>query len=149
MNLLWQCLCACVVCMGFALVFNMHDLGILICGGGGAIGWLIYCTGNKTIFSAFAAAAAIALFSESVARLRRCPVTGYLMISLLPLVPGSGIYYAMRHCVLGEYDLFFSTLLSTVGMAASLALGAMLASSVFRSVFPRIAQHRNTKNSSP
>ena len=93
---------------------------------------------------AFVAAAAIAVFSECMARLRRCPVTGYLQVALLPLVPGSGIYYAMRHCVAGETSLFLSTLLNTFGMAASLAVGAMLASTVLRILLPHLPQrHRD------
>ena len=78
-----------------------------------------------------------------MARLRRCPVTGYLQVALLPLVPGSGIYYAMRYCVAGETQLFLSTLLNTLGMAAALAVGAMLASTVLRIVLPHLPQrHR-------
>ena len=65
--------------------------------------------------------------------------------ALLPLVPGSGIYYAMRHCVAGETQLFLSTLLNTFGMAASLAVGAMLASTVLRIVLPHLPQrHKKT-----
>ena len=80
---------------------------------------------------------AIAVYAELMARLRRCPVTGYLLVGLLPLVPGGGIYYAMRHCVDGEIDLFLDSLLQTLGMAAALAVGAMVASSLFRALLPR------------
>ncbi len=131
------CLCAFAACMGFTLIFNIHGLGKLICGTGGALGWLIYLLFEKTLLGAFLAAAAIAVFSEMMARVRRCPATCYLLVSLLPLVPGGGIYYAMRYCVLGERELFIQTLLNTFGMAAILAVGAMMASSLFRALFPR------------
>lgn len=65
-------------------------------------------------------------------------MTGYLLVALLPLVPGGGIYYAMSYCVAGDTDRFLAELLHTFGMAAALAVGAMLASSVFRTVFPRL-----------
>ena len=71
-----------------------------------------------------------------LARVRRCPVTGYLQVALLPLVPGSGIYYSMRYCVAGDTQQFLSTLLNTFGMAASLAIGAMLTSTVLRLLLP-------------
>ena len=137
-----------LACVGFGLVYNIHGVGILICGLGAALGWLVYLIvqripGSGSIVAAFAAAAAIAVFSECMARLRRCPVTGYLQVALLPLVPGSGIYYAMRYCVAGETQLFLSTLLNTLGMAAALAVGAMLASTVLRIVLPHLPQrHR-------
>ena len=132
------CLCAFWACVGFTLMFNIHGYGKLIAGVGGALGWLVYLLAGKSIFAAFLASMAIGLYSEVMARLRRCPVTGYLLVALLPLVPGGGIYYAMRHGVAGETDAFLSTLLHTFGMAAALAVGAMLASSVFRAVFPRL-----------
>lgn len=132
------CLCAFLACVGFTFVFNIHGIGKLICGIGGALGWLVYLLGGKNIPAAFVAAAAIGVFSELMARVRRCPVTGYLLVALLPLVPGGGIYYAMSACVAGETDHFLTTLLRTFGMAAALAVGAMLASSVFRAVFPKL-----------
>ena len=141
------CLWAFWASVAFGLVYNIHGGGILICGLGGALGWLVYLlmqqlpTGN--ILAAFIAAAAIAVFSECMARLRRCPVTGYLQGALLPLVPGSGIYYAMRYCVAGENELFLSTLFNTFGMAASLAVGAMLASTLVRIVMPHIPRLKN------
>ena len=131
------CLCACAACIGFTFIFNIHGIGKVICGTGGALGWLVYLLLEKELLGAFLAAAAIAVFAEMMARLVRCPATGYLLVSLLPLVPGGGIYYAMRYCVMGERELFIQTLLSTFGMAATLAVGAMLASSLFRALFPR------------
>ena len=142
----FPCLWAFLASVAFGLVYNIHGGGILICGLGGALGWFVYLAVQLlpigSIPAAFAAAAAIAVFSECMARLRRCPVTGYLLVALLPLVPGGGIYYAMSYCVAGDTDRFLAELLHTFGMAAALAVGAMLASSVFRTVFPRL-YHRS------
>ena len=132
------CLCAFLACVGFTLIFNIHGAGKLIAGVGGALSWLVYLLAGSTIFAAFLAAVAIGVFAEIMSRVRLCPVTGYVLVALLPLVPGGGIYYAMRHGVAGEIDAFLSTLLHTFGMAAALAVGAMLASSAFRAVFPRL-----------
>lgn len=131
------CLCAFSACVGFTLMFNIHGGGKLIAGVGGALSWLVYLLAGSTIFAAFLAAMAIGVFAEVMSRVRRCPVTGYVLVALLPLVPGGGIYYAMRYCVAGETERFLDTLLHTLGMAAALAVGAMLASSVFRALFPR------------
>ena len=137
LNYAVPCVCAFLACVGFTLMVNIHGYGKRIAGVGGALGWLVYLLGDKTIFAAFLAAASIGVFAEVMSRVRRCPVTGYVLVALLPLVPGGGVYYAMRHCVAGETDLFLSTLLRTFGMAAALAVGAMLASSVFRAIVPR------------
>ena len=134
-NYILPCLCAFLACEGFTLVFNIHGLGKVICGVGGALGWLVYLLAGKSILAAFLASAAIGLYAEIMARLRRCPVTGYLLVALLPLVPGGGIYYAMSYCVAGEIQRFLDTLLYTFGMAAALAVGAMLTASLFRAAY--------------
>ena len=79
----------------------------------------------------------IGAYSEVMARIRRCPVTGYLQVALLPLVPGAGIYNAMRYCISGDSQMFISTLLHTIGFAAALSVGAMLVTSVLRTWLPR------------
>lgn len=134
------CLWAFLACVGFGLVFNIQGVGILICGLGAALGWLAYLlavrAGVGEIFAAFLAAIVIGIYSEVMARIRRCPVTGYLQVALLPLVPGAGIYYTMQYCVEGETQLFLSTLLHTFGFAAALSVGAMLTTSVLRALLP-------------
>ena len=92
----------------------------------------------EDIRAAFLAAAAIGTFTEVMSRVRRCPVTGYVLVALLPLVPGGGIYYAMSYCVAGDNQRFLDTLLHTFGVAAALAVGAMLASSLFRTVYAHL-----------
>ena len=66
-----------------------------------------------------------------------------MLIALLPLVPGSGIYYTMRHCISGNTDLFLSTLLHTLGFAAAISVGAMLVSSVLRVFLSRLNHSRS------
>lgn len=44
----------------------------------------------------------------------------------------------MRYCLEGETELFLSTLLHTLGTAAALSVGAMLISSVLRTILPRL-----------
>ena len=141
---LWllPCLYSFLACAGFCLVFNIHGPGIVICGVGGALGWLVYLlaallTPSEILCFLFSAIA-ITLYSEIMARIRRCPVTSYLIIALLPLVPGGGIYNAMRFCAEGDMPMFLTTLVHTFGIAGALALGAVLGSSVMRILFPLI-----------
>lgn len=143
---LWllPCLYAFLACAGFCLVFNIHGPGIAICGGGGALGWLVYLLADfltsSVILRFLLAAIVITLYSEIMARIRRCPVTSYLIIALLPLVPGGGIYEAMRYCVQGDTQMFLSALVRTFGIAGALALGAVLGSSLLRILFPLFHQ---------
>lgn len=138
LDVLIPCLSAFLACLGFTFVFNIHGVGKLICGFGGAVGWLVYLLAGSTTAAAFLASMSIGFYSEIMARLRRCPVTGYLLVALLPLVPGSGIYYTMRCCMAGDTGQFLTNLLHTLGVAAALAVGAMMASSLFRAVVPHL-----------
>ena len=142
------CVWAMVACVGFGLIFNIQGMGVLITGLGGALGWMVYlimmALQDSDILAAFVAAMSIAVYSELMARIRRCPVTGYLQIALLPLVPGAGIYRAMSYCVEGDTERFTATLLHTIGFAAALSVGAMLASSLFRALLPRFPRRKMT-----
>lgn len=144
------CLWAMVACVGFGLIFNIQGRGVLITGLGGSLGWLVYLVmmsfQPSDILAAFVAAMSIAVYSELMARVRRCPVTGYLQIALLPLVPGAGVYRAMRYCVEGNTELFTTTLLHTIGFAAALSVGAMLASSLFRALLPRFPRKKTDRS---
>lgn len=145
-NWLLPCIYAFLACAGFCLVFNIHGPGILICCFGGALGWLTYLLSAlfspNVILCFLLASIVITLYSEIMARIRRCPVTGYLVIALLPLVPGGGIYETMLHCVHGDTQLFLSALVRTFGIAGALALGAVLGSSFTRIAFPLFAKAR-------
>lgn len=135
------CLWAFGGCIGFGLMFNIQGLGLLICGLGGGLGWLTYLVamslGAGDILASFIAAMVISAYAELMAHIRHYPVTSYLQVALLPLVPGAGIYYTMSYCVEGETEIFISTLLHTFGVAASLSVGAMLVSSLIRALWPR------------
>ena len=65
------CLWAFLACMGFGLVFNIRGFGLLICGLGAGLGWLVYLVamaqGTGDIAAAFVAAIAIGAYSEIMA----------------------------------------------------------------------------------
>ena len=144
------CLYAFVACVGFSVLFNIHGLGILICAVGGALGWLVYLAAapvfHSDLLQSFAAAVFISAYSEIMARIRKCPVTAYLLVAFFPLVPGGGIYYAMEHAINGETDLFLNVLFHTLGLAGSLAVGVLLVSSTVRIINSYLyRRHRKMK----
>lgn len=129
------CLWAFLACLGFCVIFNIRS-GIVICCCGGALGWLVYLlimlTGASDLFGYFAAALVISAYAELMARIRKCPVTGYLLVSFLPLVPGAGIYYTMEYALRGDTEQFLSQGMHTLGLAGSLAVGVLVMSSAVR-----------------
>ena len=121
---LLPCVYAFLACIGFSMLFNIHGAGMLVCAGGGALGWLCYLLTGPLV--------GISAWSEVMARLRKCPVTSYLLVALFPLVPGGGIYYTMEHALNGDTELFLDTLMHTLGLAGALAVGVLLVASVVR-----------------
>ena len=125
-----------LACGGFAVIYNIHGPGILICAFGGALGWLSYLLSapilQSDISQTLVAAIVISAYAEVMARIRMFPVTGYQLVAIFPLVPGGGIYYTMEHAINGENALFLSSFLHTMGVAGALAVGVLLVSSAVR-----------------
>ena len=123
-----------VACIGFAVIYNIHGFGILICAFGGSLGWLVYLLTapllGDDILQTLAASVVIAIYAEVMARIRKCPVTGYLLVAIFPMVPGGGVYYTMEHAINGETQAFLASFLHTLGLAGAIAVGVLLVSSL-------------------
>lgn len=139
------CLFAFLSCLGFCFPYNVQGLGGFLCCLGGALGWAVYLaaqvlTGDPTYLPSFFAAMAVAVYAETMARLRKCPATSYLVISYFPLVPGFTIYQALGYGIQGDSQLFLETLIRTFGIAGCIALGALTVSTALRTF-----QHHHCK----
>jgi uncharacterized membrane protein YjjB (DUF3815 family) len=80
----------------------------------------------------FVSAVTVAIFSEIMARVFKTPSTVFLIVGILPMVLGGGIYYTMKYCIEGNMDMFVSKLITTLGVAGAIAVGVSLVSSVVR-----------------
>ena len=131
-----HCLFAIVGCYGFAILFNVHGPGSLLCALGGMLAWAVYLIvlklGYSDILANFWAALFASVYSEIMARIRKYPAISYLVISIFALIPGAGAYYTMNYAVRGEMELFASKGMHTAAVAGILAVGILLGSTVFR-----------------
>lgn len=120
--------------VGFSFLFNIHGQNIIWASLSGAIAWLVYLMTESVIPSdisrTFLAAIVLAIFCEILARVRKAPVIGFLLISIFPLVPGAGIYYTMQYAIAGDIDTFLTSFLHTIGIAGALAVGITIVSTV-------------------
>ena len=137
-----------VACTGFSILFNTHGWGSALCAAGGVLTWMVYLLCRSLGFSIygmnFIAAIVAALYSEIMARSRKYPVTSYLVISSIPLLPGAGIYYTMSLGLGGDVQAAVHKGLETTGVAGSIAVALLLVSTVFRLA---TAQRRNRMKS--
>ena len=88
---------------GFALLYNVRKQLLALAALGGALCWGVYLlTGQVTqsaFLQSFAASAATAVWAEILARIKKTPAQQYLIVGLIPLVPGATLYYAMSAVV--------------------------------------------------
>lgn len=135
-NLPLQCLVCGIACLGFSILFNIFAPGSFLCALGGVLSWAVYIltlrwTGSD-ITAYFWSAAAASLYSEIMARIRKYPAISYLVISIIPLIPGAGVYYTMNHAVQGRMEQFASQGMHTAAIAGIMAVGILLISTSFR-----------------
>ena len=94
--------------LGFALLFGMRARHLFYASFGGFISWAVYLAVHSASHSEFVsclAASIIAMsYAELMSRLRKCPATLFIIIAIIPLVPGSSLYYAMSNAVLGDIE---------------------------------------------
>ena len=131
-----QAIMTAVACMGFVILFNVHDWGSMLCVIGGVITWMSYLLFAKLGLDLyemnFFAAVIAAVYSEGMARQRRYPAISYLVISNVPLMPGAGIYYTMSLGLEGNMLSALQKGLETAGIAGCIAVAILLVSTLFR-----------------
>ncbi len=83
--------------LGFCMMFRLRA-GLLVPASlGGLFCWAIYLTETQYVegifLPAFLASAFAATYAEVLARKLKAPATLFLIPAVVPLVPGSGLYY--------------------------------------------------------
>ena len=133
-----QILAGGVGALGFACLFNIRGKRLLVATLGGVLAWTLF-----VIFSYFIKNEAVnyfivslltSLFSEIMARVMKTPTTNFITTSLVPLIPGSSLYYTMAYGFQGNADSFVKKGIATLSLAAALALGIIMANAITKLV---------------
>lgn len=118
----------------FTVLFNIRGWKKLLAAGGGALGWGVYLAvmagSDSDILALFCASLAIGLYAEGCAAVTRNPATLFTVCAIIPLVPGSGMYYTMLESIGGDVQGALSTGLGTLLVAGAIAAGVAFSSSV-------------------
>lgn len=134
--LLKSSLSAYIACLCFSFLFNVKGKNIWIAGLIGAIGGFCYkaviCLNGSELLANFVGVVALSFLSEILARKCKTPVTTFLGIALLPLVPGAGMYQTMIRAIHGKANQALSCCISTISIAGVLAFGILLVSTIMR-----------------
>ncbi|MBE6053751.1 MAG: threonine/serine exporter [Clostridium sartagoforme] len=122
--------------LGFGILFNIKGHKLFYAGLGGGLSWFIsLCCQNlgfDTTSSFFISSIIFSIYSEIMARVLKTPVTTLIICSLIPLVPGGGMYYTMYEAINGNIMKSIQLGLDTIANAGSLALGILFVSTLTR-----------------
>lgn len=125
-----------IATFAFSILFNIKGRNTFFAAVGGGLGWFVYSFSLKldfsTILSFFYASIIVAIYSETMARILKTPVTTILICAIIPLVPGSGMYYTMLETIKGDINKALSEGLITLTIAGVIAIGIILVSSIVK-----------------
>lgn len=132
----------------FSFLYNVRGkLVILTAVGGGLCRFFfdVFANGGL-VFQFFFATVLLAIYAEIMARITKDPVMIYLIIGVLPIVPGAGVYNTMASVFYQNLNDFISYGTTTLLGSGAIALGIMVVSSFVRifkiKKFPTLRQFK-------
>lgn len=132
----FQVIYAFIVSLGFGVLFNVRDRNLFFAALGGAVGWFFYSLtlnlSSSNVLAMLIASISISVYAEIFSRVLKNPVTLFLVCSLIPLVPGSGMYYTVFEAVKGNVDKSLNYGIETISLAGVIAVGIILVSTLSR-----------------
>lgn len=130
-----QLISATLISTGFALIFGLRKRFVFFTAAGGLLCWSVYLLAKYFSFGEFSASfvstLAVGIFCEVLARVLKAPTTIFFTPSIIPLVPGRALFYAISCAVGGDFTNAREFALETGAVAAAIAVGLGVAVSVF------------------
>lgn len=120
-----------------AVMLNTERKNLVWAGLSGTLGMLVNdqvlaLFPNAAMLTVFFGAAAVAVYSELMARVRKTPATIFLILGIIPLVPGVDAYRTIQLIAEKDYTAAASFGVSAIAKACFIAFGIMTVSAVFR-----------------
>lgn len=139
--------------LGFTVLFNIRGVRLVVTALGGLFSWLLFVVFSfflhNEVINYFLVALIISFYAEIMARIFKTPATPIFTTSLIPLIPGSSLYYTMASALNNDAGDFPEKAVVTLKLASALALGIIVASSatnIFFKIFNPIITKNQSKN---
>ncbi len=137
-NSVIQILSSFVGTLGFCILFNIRGKKLIFSSLGGAMAWFFFLALNyllnKEILCYFLVSVIASIYSEIMARVLKTPVTTFSIAVLIPLIPGSALYYSLKFALEGSTGDFVTKASYTLSLAAALSVGIILVNTVARHI---------------
>ena len=116
--------------VGFGMLFRSRGKKLLLAGLGGMLAWTLFlllgCWIESEPIRYFIVSVIISVYAEVLARICKTPAGTFGILSLVPLVPGGGLYYSADYALSGDMGAFVEKALSTLSLTAMLSVGIVL-----------------------
>ncbi len=136
---LMQFMWAALSILGFSIRVNLQGFKILLLAVGGGLSWAFYLIflhfSNSLLYSIFAASILVCAYSEVVARAVKVPVSVFVTCVIIPLVPGSSLYYAMQAYIAGNNAAASTHAYKALLISLTIAMAIAVVSSVTNLVY--------------
>ncbi|HAT02793.1 MAG TPA: threonine/serine exporter [Oribacterium sp.] len=124
---LTQLITAFIGSFGFAMLFQLRNDLIIPSSFGGLLTWGVYLlTYNYTheiFFSSIVSSAFGEIYAELSARYWKVPATLFFIPAVIPMIPGSTLYYTMSAIVRNELDSAHFYAMQTAYYAIGISIG--------------------------
>lgn len=149
LDLLIKTVAAAVASLAFSVVIKVNKKHLPHATVLSALTYLVYYTVlyfDGTVFlAAFLSTALAALLSEILARVRSAPTIVFLLPSVIPTVPGGGLYYSMRDLLREDMVSATENLMVTLKIGLGIAGGIVSVSIIFGILSDAIRKHKLKK----
>ena len=132
--------------LGFNILFNIRGRKLVLATLGGVISWTVFLLLAPLFPSEamryFLSAATVTVYGEVLARVEKTPTTTFLVPSIVPLIPGSALYYTMNYALNKHWNQFVQQAFYTMQLAFSLAAGIIAVTTVTRILWAVTHKHK-------
>lgn len=140
-NMPMQAIIGLIACAGFCILVNVPKKAIIPATLTGSIAWFVYqfamSSGYTKPLAAFIATCIVTLVSDILSRKVKEAATVFIIPGILPLVPGSSMYYTMTYIISSDFEMAGKTGTQTLFTAGSIALAILIVGS-FLKIFTTI-----------
>ena len=104
----------------------------------GPLGWgmylIVFRVVQSPMMAAFGSTLVVAFLSHIMARVRKAPVSVFLVSGTLPAVPGAAIYRSVYYFIHNDPALCSHYMAETIQVAGAIAMAIFIMDSIFRLV---------------
>ena len=143
LKFLAQLITSAIGSIGFAMIYRVAGKYLPLAALGGVLTFAVYYTveffGLGVFAAALLSAAFSALFSEVFAKIKRAPVSIFLLPCSIPIVPGSALYYTMANFIAKDFAQAWNYLGIALGVGLGIACGIVVVPVVWQLCFGAIS----------